>query len=84
MGEMFNKILDITIVYPDGTVSFWDLLCGGFDSVIVDIKKIEIEEWMLANDYHESGHHREKFQSWLNRLWQEKDNKISEIKHGPS
>ena len=82
MGEMFNKILDITIVYPDGTVSFWDLLCGGFDRVIVDIKKIEIEDWMLANDYHESSQNKEKFQNWLNRLWEEKDNKISEIKHG--
>ena len=81
MGEMFNKILDITIVYPDGTVSFWDLLCGGFDRVIVDIKKIEIEDWMLANDYHESSQNKEKFQNWLNRLWEEKDNKISEIKH---
>jgi len=82
MGKMFNEILDITIVYPDGTVSFWDLLCGRFDRVIVDIKKIEIEDWMLVNDYHKSNQNKEKFHQWLNQLWQEKDNKISEIKHG--
>ena len=28
MGEQFEALLDVTIVYPHGTPDFWDLLCG--------------------------------------------------------
>jgi 1-acyl-sn-glycerol-3-phosphate acyltransferase len=28
MGEQFEALLDVTLVYPDGVPSFWDLLCG--------------------------------------------------------
>ena len=33
------------------------------------------------DDYHENSKNKEKFHSWLNQLWQEKDTKISKIKH---
>ena len=39
MGEMFDAIIDVTIVYPDGPPKFWDVVCGEFSSVIVDIRK---------------------------------------------
>ena len=35
MGEQFEALLDVTIVYPHGTPRFWDLLCGRIDAVTV-------------------------------------------------
>ena len=28
LGEKFRALLDVTLVYPDGTPSYWDLACG--------------------------------------------------------
>jgi len=80
MGGMFTKILDITIVYQDGVISFWDLLCGEFKSVFVDIRKRNIKEWMLNSDYQNNKMDRERFQEWLAQLWRQKDIMIIEIK----
>ncbi|MEC9416049.1 MAG: acyltransferase [Pseudomonadota bacterium] len=79
MGAMFNKILDITIVYQDGVISFWDLLCGEFRGVFVNIRKVNIEGWMLNSDYQNNEMDRQRFQEWLHRLWQQKDIMIMEI-----
>lgn len=80
MGGMFTKILDVTIVYQDGVISFWDLLCGEFKSVFVDIRKRNIEEWMHNSDYQNNKMDRERFQEWLAQLWRQKDIMIIEIK----
>jgi len=36
MGEMFDAILDVTIVYPNGVANFWGMMCGEFEHVIID------------------------------------------------
>ena len=44
MGDMLDAILDITVVYPTGPANLWDMMCGEFDQVIVDIAKGPVEE----------------------------------------
>ena len=39
MGEQFEALLDVTIVYPHGTPDFWDLLCGRIDAVTVRVQQ---------------------------------------------
>ena len=38
MGEDFQALLDVTIAYPRGTPTFWDLLCGRMEEVIVRVE----------------------------------------------
>ena len=38
MGEDFRALLDVTIAYPRGTPTFWDLLCGRMEEVVVRVK----------------------------------------------
>ena len=80
MGDMFDKILDVTIVYPKGVVSFWDMLCGKFDAVAIDVEKKPIEEWMITGDYDNSIEDRMRFQLWLSELWEVKEAKITKMK----
>jgi 1-acyl-sn-glycerol-3-phosphate acyltransferase len=79
MGGMFDCILDITIVYPKGVAQFWALCCGEFDGVIIDIRKLPVEEWMSAGDYANDRQFRSRFHRWLTRLWQEKDQRIDTL-----
>jgi 1-acyl-sn-glycerol-3-phosphate acyltransferase len=38
MGEDFKALIDVTIAYPRGTPTFWDLLCGRMEEVVVRVK----------------------------------------------
>jgi len=79
MGNMFDAILDVTIVYPGGPVQFWAMMCGEFEHVIVDIRKRPVEEWLYKGDYENDREFRKQFHQWLTQLWEEKDRRIAEL-----
>jgi hypothetical protein len=37
MGEQLTALINVTIHYPDGNPSFWDLLCGRIGQVVMRI-----------------------------------------------
>ncbi len=80
MGSMFDGILDVTLVYPNGVVQFWALCCGEFNGVIVDISKRPVEKWMIEGDYENDRDYRTRFHKWLTLIWQEKDTKIGVLR----
>jgi 1-acyl-sn-glycerol-3-phosphate acyltransferase len=80
MGDMFDAILDVTLVYPSSAADFWGMMCGEFSHVIVDIKKRPIEAWIVAGEYETDRDHRRQFHQWLTRIWREKDERISSLK----
>lgn len=81
MGEMFTSILDITIVYRGNQAAkFWDLVCGDLDHLVVEIGRRPVEEWMISGDYVSDREHRRRMHQWLRNAWQEKDDRIDEIR----
>lgn len=78
MGQMFNAILDVTLVYPDGPAKFWDLCCGRHVAVIVDVRERSVESWLLGGDYENDREWRRRVQAWLGEIWQEKDELIQQ------
>lgn len=79
MGEQMTSILDVTIVYPQGKVTFWAMLCGRVRDVIVRVREIPVTE-KLQGDYFNDEAYRCWFQEWLNRIWLEKDARITAIR----
>jgi len=81
MGSMFDAILDITIVYPNNRPpQFWEMCCGEFHEVVLDIQQRKIEDWIIAGDYANDREYRRNFHRWLGGIWQDKDRKIAMIK----
>lgn len=78
MGEQISSILDVTIVYPGGARSFWDMLCGRLEEVRVRVDTVPAAS-ILAGD--NGGHptRRIRYQDWINDLWSEKDRRISSM-----
>ncbi|MBW1891609.1 MAG: acyltransferase [Deltaproteobacteria bacterium] len=72
MGDQLNTILDVTIVYPGKIGSFWDFVCGKIPDIIIDIRSMPIDPSLVGN-YTLDEAFRTRFQTWLNRLWTEKD-----------
>ncbi|WP_416307709.1 acyltransferase [Neptunicella sp. SCSIO 80796] len=78
MGDHLHKLLDVTIHYPGGVPSFWDFICGKVKKINIDVKVLPIHPHLLG-DYFDSAEQREKFQTWLNLLWQEKDRTLQQL-----
>ena len=78
MGEQIHQILDVTIAYPGGVKSFWQFLCGKVNEVTVRVKSYPVNEELLG-DYFNDHEYRERFQKWLNALWEEKDMQIEQL-----
>ena len=76
MGDMFESIVDVTIVYPEGPTRFWDIFCGNFNHIIIDIVQRPVAAWMLSGDYANDREFRARFHRWLGGVWQEKDERI--------
>ena len=79
MGERFDALLDVTIVYPDGVPSFWDLLSGKVKQVVVRVRELEIPKDLLEGDYEGDPAFRARMQSFVQVMWAEKDRGIGEI-----
>jgi 1-acyl-sn-glycerol-3-phosphate acyltransferase len=76
LGEKFNSLLNITIVYPDGIPTFWDFLCGKLKMVVVNISSQEIPPQFLHGDYEGDKEFQITFQQWVQDLWKNKDDQI--------
>lgn len=76
MGERFQSLLDISIAYPDGTPSFWQLASGQTGRVMVHIRELPIPADFCSGDYSADAAFRSNFHRWIAQLWDEKDQRI--------
>ncbi|GKW50168.1 acyltransferase [Halomonas sp. NCCP-2165] len=76
LGDQLSGILDVTLDYARPNPTFWDFLCGREGTIRLHARRLEVPEWMPGGDYHEDPDYKERFQSWLNALWQDKDRRL--------
>lgn len=79
MGEQLSALIDITIHYPDGRPSFWDLLAGRIRQVVLRIERREIPGEFLGRNYDQHEAYRLAFQQWVNQLWTAKDTQLASL-----
>lgn len=79
LGDKFDSMLDVTIVYPHGAPTFWQFLCGDVPKVVVRARHIPVPRELRTGDYAGDPKFRKAFQRWLQNLWREKDAEIDAI-----
>lgn len=79
LGSQFDKLLNVTLCYPDNhTRPFYDMLSGRLTRIVVRINLVPIGE-ELHGDYVNDKNFKRSFQRWLNGLWEEKDRQLTDI-----
>jgi len=76
MGDKFQAILDVTIVYPDGIPDFWQFLQGKLRRVIVRVQSLPIPQRLAHADYAGDAAVRQAYQQWAQQLWAAKEAQI--------
>jgi 1-acyl-sn-glycerol-3-phosphate acyltransferase len=79
MGELFECLLDVTIIYPDGVPTFGDVLAGRMGRVTVEINRLPIPAEFIGEAASHDPQYRSKIQTWLNDVWLNKDRRIAEL-----
>jgi 1-acyl-sn-glycerol-3-phosphate acyltransferase len=82
MGEQFEALLDVTIVYPRGTPTFWHLLSGQLGPVRVRVQQREIPAGVLGGDPTQDKAYRQRVADWVEQQWRDKDRLIDELQQG--
>lgn len=79
MGDKFQAILDVTIVYPDGAPTFGQFVCGRVQRIVVRVRTLPVPQHLVQGDYAGDPAVREAFQKWGQQLWQDKDAQIEAL-----
>lgn len=82
MGDKFQAVLDVTIVYPSGPPTFWQFLCGRLDEVVVRVRSLPVPRALAAADYTGDAADRAAFAQWVQQMWLDKDRQIDEVLRG--
>ena len=82
LGSQFDKLLNVTLCYPDNNKRpFYDMLSGRLTRIVVRVNLVPIGE-DLHGDYVNDKNFKRGFQRWLNVLWEEKDRQLTDIMQG--
>ncbi len=80
MGDQFHSLLDITIFYPEGAPTMTDLLGGKVHEVVLYISEVQIPRLGPGESYLKTPAQLDKMNDWIHRIWQEKDQRLSDLK----
>lgn len=80
LGEQLNALVDMTIVYEEHVPDYGEFWLGQTSTIRVHVRKIELPDWIFQQSYDDNPEHRQRFQAWVDALWQEKDDLIEQIK----
>lgn len=73
LGDRFQSVLDVTIYYPQGIPTLWDLLTGRVSDLQVHVHARPIPEHVRSGNYSHDQEYRAHFAQWVNQLWADKD-----------
>ena len=79
MGPQLAGIVDVTIVYPHGSPTFWDLISLGLPEVVVRVQERPVPTEWFTGDYAEDPAFREGVQAFVRELFREKDAAIEAL-----
>jgi 1-acyl-sn-glycerol-3-phosphate acyltransferase len=81
LSELHDKldgIVNATIHYNPKEISLWQFACGRLDKITVQFEVLPITPDLVGDAYNDR-EFRRHFQTWLNDLWQRKDDQLNEL-----
>jgi hypothetical protein len=81
MGEQFAGIIDVTLCYaPSRYGTLGSYLRGDQRNIHVRARVLPVPMDLVRGDYQDDPAFRERFQNWVNALWERKDEELTRLK----
>lgn len=81
LKHRFSKIVDVSLHYPNGIPGFWDFLSGKVPEVIIQTHERKVPKDFFEKDYFSDEGFKEEFNSWVSKIWKEKDEILKELRN---
>ena len=78
MGEQISQVVNVTLHYPDGIPTFMDFAGGKVKNINIHVDVMPVSDELIG-DYTGDSEFRVRFQSELNRLWEEKEQTLQSL-----
>jgi len=75
--DALDSLIDVSIIYPDGTPGTWQFVSGQVRKIIVRIQLRPIDDDIRGRDFREDAIAKAQLKEWLNRIWEEKESLIT-------
>ena len=75
--DALDCLIDVTIIYPNGTPSVWQYVSGQVKKISVHIELRPIDDNLRGQDFRENPIAKGHLKSWMGRIWEEKEVLIS-------
>ncbi|MEO8808652.1 MAG: acyltransferase [Rhodanobacter sp.] len=82
MGDAFNSILDVTIVYPHGPCTLMDLIAGRLREIRVHVLERPLDAGLIGS-YDNDAAFRGRVKAWMNGVWRDKDAQAARMQLTP-
>lgn len=79
LGEQLDAMLDVTIVFPQRDVTMLDFVSNRVPWIALRARRLEIPPEFLLPAITEPGPARERFKTWIEMVWREKDEQIGRM-----
>lgn len=79
LGDRVDLMIDVTIAYPNGVPSLWDLLSGNVEGVQVFVRTMEIPETLSDPAFIGKREWHVALGRWIQSLWREKDETLAKV-----
>lgn len=75
--DALDKLIDVTIMYPNGTPGTWQYLSGQVEKIVVRIQLRPIGDEIRGRNFREDTEAKAHLKEWLNGIWEEKERSIA-------
>jgi len=75
--DALDHLIDVTIIYPDGTPGLWQFVSGQVRRISVRVRLLPIGPEMRGKNFREDSAAKNAMKTWMNELWTEKDQYIT-------
>lgn len=76
--DALDGVIDVTIIYPEGTPSVWQYISGQVLKISVHIQLRPIDQELQGGNFREDPVAKNHLKTWLNGVWEEKERRIAD------
>ena len=76
--DAMDGVIDVTIVYPEGTPSVWHYVSGQVRKISVHINLRPIDPELRGGNFREDPEAKSHLKTWLNGMWEDKERLIKD------
>jgi 1-acyl-sn-glycerol-3-phosphate acyltransferase len=79
LADQLDAMYDITLVYPTRDVTMWDFITNRVAWIKVYARRLDVPPEFQSASVTEPGETRERFKTWVDAIWREKDEAIGRM-----